>query len=383
MHAFRSVEGEVCTCPMCLTLVRIGQTATDPASSAFFRDRALTELRVFQGRLLDFAGLDKAAQHQPRSAGAPPLVEAKAGPGTALSSPLVEGETKEEQSGSPVKKEEAEPAKERSRSLKKSKKKRSVRRVDLGASVTARSIAGAVLNPSGLRSNGSQTGVQQEPSPEDIAKEAEVEETEGLECYEDLDSRGEWSFCPHPEEWTTMLVVPSAAVLQEGGDRDEEKKDKKRDKESVSSDSQGKPKPSKKKKKGRKERLKCKPTKTTQALFNLTGMDPKAGVRKRFLKKAMRKIRKKKSKQSGRSEGLRVRQEEALHPASPAVSTKGRLWQEETLSRGSEGACRRFPRVLTTSRTRCWTSRDSLGMWRGRYCLLSACCTSRATCRGR
>ena len=123
MHAFRSVDGKVCTCGLCLALVRIGQTATDPTRSVFFQQRALEELRIFQGRLLDFAELDRANTTGTPSSGAPPPVKAETAAGAVLVTPLVGGvEAKVEPAQSST--GEA-PEDKRSHSPKKEKKKRS------------------------------------------------------------------------------------------------------------------------------------------------------------------------------------------------------------------------------------------------------------------
>ena len=124
MHAFRSLEGKACVCPVCLVLVRIGQAATDPTQSAFFHGRALEELRIFHGRLLDFSEIDKANQRALTSTGTPHPEEVKRESGAPEKAPPKEGAKKEEGSESPKEAEEKAKPERRSRSLKKERKKR-------------------------------------------------------------------------------------------------------------------------------------------------------------------------------------------------------------------------------------------------------------------
>ena len=179
MHSFRAVDGTVCNCSVCLVLVRIGQLITDPLASPVFRDRALAELRILQGRLLDQADVDRAYLKSQRATGAPPPEALLGTPTTtgvaakAEDAPVSEGvkfEKRGEEEKSP-----REVKEKRSRSHKKDKRKKSRKRRSRSRHKKRRSSPShseRKVHP-GARSSGSRVSIpaKEELSPEEAARE--------------------------------------------------------------------------------------------------------------------------------------------------------------------------------------------------------------------
>ena len=141
-HSFGPGVALPCTCPTCLSLLRLGETLLSPDRSAIFKEEWLQRLRNFVSDLQDCAAVDKKGPEVSSASPAPPgeagtedcEIRGKSIP-SGIEPPVVEGGKEEEKVEESCRKAEESPEvkykekkkvkdKDRDREPKRSKEKR-------------------------------------------------------------------------------------------------------------------------------------------------------------------------------------------------------------------------------------------------------------------